>query len=516
MATTPSSSSSVVGARLEPSSITPLLSPPTTSIGGSPAWHASFSIDGRYLAVCFGNPNTCIKIWERRRHRRRITKLSSSGGGEETLLNITKTTTTVGGNEVDSKTKMANKTKGETTSTLPNNNNNEEYSNDYEWKLVSIISGESTRTIRHVAFAPTSSSLCPILASGSFDGKVFVWEAYPNNNSNDDDYDDYEMQLDEYNNNINVNSNDDNVNYEYEFDAIAELEGHESEVKCLAWNSAGSLLASCGRDKTIWLWECYLPGTVGGGGCTTTTRTSSSRQGDTTATTTLDGGEFECLSVLQGHTGDIKCITFGPSHSQFGDGTEVLYSSSYDDTIKIWAEECDEWYCVMTFDTSVHSSTIWCITLSPGGVRLFSGSEDGSMAIWKMYTANERVTATTATANSNNNNINSKGGIFNCVGKLHNAHSGYAVMSIDVSSTRAGHGRIVSCGGDNRINIYREEKTSSSSSEVAPKFALEVVIDDAHDGDVNCVKWHPMDGNCLVSCGDDGAVRLWRYLYELL
>jgi WD40 repeat protein len=419
------------------------------------------------------------------------------------------------GEEIDSKSKTiadtTMKKKNETLAPNDNNDNEEQHSNDYEWKLVSLISGELTRTIRHVTFAPTSSStiICPpILASGSFDGKVFIWEAYPSNGSNDDDEytNESRMQLD--------NDSNDNGKYVYEFDAIAELEGHESEVKCLAWNSAGSLLASCGRDKTIWLWECYLPGTVGGAGCTTITNSSKGE------TTTLDGGEFECLSVLQGHTGDIKCITFGPSHSQFGDGTEVLYSSSYDDTIKIWAEECDEWYCVMTLDTSVHTSTIWCITLSPGGVRLFSGSEDGSMAIWKMYTSNERskaaATATTTTTNSNNN-INSKGGIWNCVGKLPMAHSGYAVMSIDVASTRAGHGRIVSCGGDNRINIYREEKAAAlPSSEMlnvvtAPKFALEVVVDDAHDGDVNCVKWHPIDGTCLVSCGDDGAVRLWRY-----
>ncbi len=36
------------------------------------------------------------------------------------------------------------------------------------------------------------------------------------------------------------------------------------EVKGLAWTNTGSILASCSRDKTIWLGECYLPGTVGG------------------------------------------------------------------------------------------------------------------------------------------------------------------------------------------------------------------------------------------------------------
>ena len=35
-------------------------------------------------------------------------------------------------------------------------------------------------------------------------------------------------------------------------------------------------------------------------------------------------GEFKCFAVLQGHNGDIKCIAFSPSHSQFGNGREVL------------------------------------------------------------------------------------------------------------------------------------------------------------------------------------------------
>ena len=93
-----------------------------------------------------------------------------------------------------------------------------------------------------------------------------------------------------------------------------------------------------------------------------------------------------------------------------------------------------------------------------------------------------------------------------------------------------GHGRIVSGGGDNSIHVYREEMTSSRAVVVAgggggekkksgdisngPKFAYDAVAINAHGGDVNCVKWHPRDGTCLVSAGDDGAVKLWRYIRE--
>ena len=32
----------------------------------------------------------------------------------------------------------------------------------------------------------------------------------------------------------------------------------------------------------------------------------------------------------------------------------------------------------------------------------------------------------------------------------------------------------------------------------------------AHSGDVNCVSWHPSRPDILASCGDDGAVKIWR------
>jgi len=446
------------------STLDPLATLSPSNLTGSPAWSASFSIDGKYLAVCFGNPDTHVKVWEHKIIHPDTNKPTASSASA-----------------VAKEEKM-------------------------EWELIATIREDLTRTVRAVAFAPTSSTLSvPILATASFDGKVMIWEHYPDNNDDDHDYD----------------NNDDNLeeNSSY-FEPIAQLEGHENEIKCLAWNATGSLLASCGRDKTIWIWECFLPGTVGGN----ETASNNPMLGNNEE----DQGEFECLAVLQGHEGDIKSIVFGPSHSQWGEGEEVLYSASYDDTIKIWAEESGDWYCAATLGSTtfvpqsmpgaeealptigggpVHTSTVWSLGLTPGGVRLFSGSEDGSMAIWKMYTASERKRLFPRATNNNNAAVCSTDGLWNCVGKLPDAHSSYAVLTIDCAPSRAGHGRIVSGGGDNCINIYREESGSSD----APKFSVEAMAVNAHAGDVNCVMWHPRDGTCLVSCGDDGAVKLWKY-----
>lgn len=37
-------------------------------------------------------------------------------------------------------------------------------------------------------------------------------------------------------------------------------------------------------------------------------------------------------------------------------------------------------------------------------------------------------------------------------------------------------------------------------------------VDQAHDADVNCVRWHPQRHGLLASAGDDGVVKLWRHL----
>lgn len=54
-----------------------------------------------------------------------------------------------------------------------------------------------------------------------------------------------------------------------------------------------------------------------------------------------DSMEFECLSVLQGHSQDVKNICWHPYRQQ-------LLSASYDDLVKVWAADGDDWYCADT------------------------------------------------------------------------------------------------------------------------------------------------------------------------
>jgi WD40 repeat protein len=275
--------------------------------------------------------------------------------------------------------------------------------------LISTLEDAQSRTVRCSEWSPNGQ----FIASASFDGTVVVWESQ--------------------NSSRRV------------WDQVAQIEGHESEVKAVSWSLNGNYLATCGRDKKVWIWE---------------------KLGDC---------EFECVSVLDSHTQDVKFVAFHPSKL-------LLLSASYDDTIRLWGEENDDWYCVESLRN--HSSTVWCASFNHPGDKIVSCSDDKSMCLWE----------------SDNS---SKYGSYRMIGRTVDLHE-FPIYSCHWSPE---NGLIATGAGDNAVSICSVGNGTDSDI-----LSLELMIPDAHDGDVNCVRWNPVasHSNLLASCGDDGRVNIWK------
>jgi len=163
--------------------------------------------------------------------------------------------------------------------------------------------------------------------------------------------------------------------------------------------------------------------------------------------------EYECVSVLQDHTQDVKMVAWHPSDDVgaplpfspivpcgffftpcpsfffcfLADSLQVLASCSYDDTIRLWKEDDDDWQCVTTL--SGHTSTVWSIAFSPNGSHLASVSDDKSLKVWESQPDQS----------------------WKCVSTIPDAHT-RAIYSVSWSKDNL----LATAGGDNCIKIFHK------------------------------------------------------------
>ena len=171
------------------------------------------------------------------------------------------------------------------------------------FSLNSVVKTKHKRTVRGTAWAPTGRTL----ATASFDSTVGVWEEV------DPDLDEDGVEGVEGVYKVGAgeegNEHEDDENGEgrdsgemaggKEWECVTTLEGHESECKSVGFSSDGALLASCSRDKSVWVWEGeFLSNSLG-----FELMQDLAVQPDS---------DFECIAVIMEHSQDVKCIAWHP------------------------------------------------------------------------------------------------------------------------------------------------------------------------------------------------------------
>ncbi|KAL5345898.1 Cytosolic iron-sulfur protein assembly protein [Pseudogymnoascus australis] len=362
----------------------------------------------------------------------------------------------------------------------------------------SVLEGGHTRSIRATAWKPHLPSGELGLVTGSFDGTAGVWRR--DENGGDDEGEGF-------------GDGDGEEREDWEFSVV--LEGHDAEVKSLAFSPSGQYLATCSRDKSIWIWE------------------------------EVDGAdEWETVAVLTEHEGDVKCVAWAPAME--GDEGECLASASYDGAVRVWREDGEgEWGCVGVLEAG--EETVWGVAWEgedrpkagadadskpeqgdggdapkPRARRLITCSADSSLRVWRRVEAAESTESGTIPSTMR---AAAQGEKWEIEAVLPKAHS-RAVYSVAWSERT---GRVVSCGGDSKIVVYGEgekeegeEKKDGegggAEKEEGPGPGNWKILAEAEMGhgpyEINHVTWCKRfdggEGEMVVSSGDDGAVRAWE------
>jgi len=388
------------------------------------------------------------------------------------------------------------------------------------FQLAATISGGHKRSVRAAAWKPDASGGGgeTVLATGSFDASAGIWKRWER-----EAVAGMRGGADAAEGDCGAGGEDEDDDDEWRFAVV--LDGHESEIKSVAWNADGRYLATCSRDKSVWVWECL-----------------EESAGD---------DNFETVAVLQDHEGDVKCVAWHPQE-------DLLASASYDDMIRLYREDIDDWVCCAALKG--HDNTVWWVSFEPvgamdvlwrdvddgglseqqrrlkedrdkAGPRLVSCSDDLTIRIWKRRPKEKEQLPTGQGRMPSILRTNSIEEDWYEEARLPQRHE-RAIYAVSWSERS---GLIVSSGSDGKIVVYKEmiKPQSPATTDKAlehdamngdtkdadsTEWTVVAELEGAHDVyEVNHVTWTRRrdknksneDEEIIVSTGDDGEVKLW-------
>ncbi|KAF2662233.1 WD40 repeat-like protein [Lophiostoma macrostomum CBS 122681] len=382
--------------------------------------------------------------------------------------------------------------------------------------LLHTVSGGHKRSIRSVSWKPGTRGQ-NVLATGSFDASAGIWRRHESSRQGTIGAD----EIEQGGGSEGEDEKEEEDEEDYQFSCI--LDGHESEIKSLSWSPTGQYLATCSRDKSVWIWE------------------------------EIEDDNFETVAVLSEHEGDVKCVAWHPEE-------DLLASASYDDTVRLYREDGDDW-CQVAYigGERGHGMTVWWVEFEgpvatiqekdfraskeglsdaqkewiqeaqKSGPRLATCSDDCTVRIWR------RTPKETAETESRNTGVPSIIRSFSvdedwvADAILPRQHE-RAVYSVSWSRRT---GMIVSAGSDGKVVVYKERWKSQApngteadvdgqkeveSERQKTEWVVVAELFSTHDVfEINHVCWvrradkgrKSEDEEVIVSTGDDGEVKVW-------
>ncbi len=246
---------------------------------------------------------------------------------------------------------------------------------------------------------------------------------------------------------------------------IANLVGHEEEVRSVAWAPDGRLLASASFDGTIRLWR------------------SEPQQ---------------IVRTLPGHERNAEAIAWSP------DGVLVA-SGGHDESVKIWQVSSGELLATLL---QPGSEAIRTVAWRRDGKFLAAAGSDGTIGLWNVQSGqlvsslSGHEDEVSSLAWSPNSKILASAG-WDQVTKLWDGENGRSIRTL------AGH--------EDEVNSVAWSPDGSTLATASvdqtirlwdPQTGEHIRTLSGHDGIVNCVAWN-RNGEILASGGADRTVRLW-------
>lgn len=240
-----------------------------------------------------------------------------------------------------------------------------------------------------------------------------------------------------------------------------------SEVKCCKFSKNGFYLASCTRDKTLWVWE----------------KTSI--------------GDFQCLYVLSNHESDIKGVIWHPKFS-------YLTTCSYDGLLRILQKKKKG--IILIKSLNYRYTTLWDFSFDECGNLIFFCSGRGEIFILP-YVA-QLIPEKKIWKKEKH--------IF-----IFLSMSRYSLITLAFSNTSS---LALVSGEEENLLVFKNSEIWGEKKKEIPLISYGTIknkfwtiaekkIFRSHQGDVTKCIWHPKNDKIFATCSEDTFIRIWSFSF---